>query len=87
MSGFTSDTGSDINSDHSEGEEEKEAGLHRTLSSQTTIGGKATSRLSQLKNLTLIDCDIGGLHKLLDTVGLSGRLEQLIIIYNETLES
>ena len=24
---------------------------------------------------------------MLDTVGLSGRLEQLIIIYNETLES
>ena len=38
-----------------------------------------------MKNLTLVDCNIQGLSKLLDVVGRQ-NLEQLIIIYNDDID-
>lgn len=40
---------------------------------------------SQLKNLTLVDCNITGLSTILNTLG-AANLEQLIIIHNEDSE-
>ena len=46
---------------------------------------RISSKISQLKNLTLVDSRVTGLANLLDAVGLNS-LEQLIIIYNDDCE-
>ena len=42
-------------------------------------------KTGQLKNLTLVDCNITGLSTILNSLGLAS-LEQLIIIHNEDAE-